>query len=153
MAKKIGPYIGVTGFMSRAEVEEALEVVPQDAIRRLMVGVLMSDKTLAGQENKWPGRYPKREAVADIFVDDPRVLNLVHYNTHEPKSLCWQLKEVTELAGPNLDGFQLNMAWPPITQLRNYVEEYPEKLIVLQIGHTAMAQVESYGCTAIPELF
>ena len=41
MAKKIGPYVGVTGFMSRNEVTTALSFVPKESTRRLMVGVLM----------------------------------------------------------------------------------------------------------------
>src|SRR3989338_4547363 len=143
MTRKVGPYIGVTGFMSRAEVNEALSVVPQDSTHRLMVGVLMSSKTLAGQTNKWPGRYPKKEAVADIFVDDSRALNLVHFNTDEPETLCSQLEEITAFAGPYLDGFQLNMAWPRIAQLEDYRAAYPDKFIVLQVGSRAMAQVES----------
>src|SRR3989344_5996331 len=141
--KKTGPYVGVTGFMSRAEVNEALSVVPQDSTHRLMVGVLMSSKTLAGQTNKWPGRYPKKEAVTDIFVDDSRVLNLIHYNTDEPETLCSQLEEITAFAGPNLDGFQLNIAWPRISQLEDYRATYPDKFIVLQVGSRVMAQVES----------
>lgn len=143
MAKKVGPYIGVTGFMSRAEVSEALAMVPQGSTRRLMVGVLMSHKTLAGQQNKWPGRYPKKEVVADIFVDDPRALNLIHYNTDNPETLLTQLVEITELVGPHLDGFQLNIAWPPISQLEDYGGAYPEKFLLLQVGGKAMAQLES----------
>lgn len=143
MAKKVGPYVGVTGFMSRDEVNGALAMVPQGSTRRLMVGVLMSSKTLAGQTNKWPGRYPKKEAIADIFVDDPRALNLVHYNTDHPETLFTQLVEITELAGPHLDGFQLNIAWPSIPQIRDYWETHFEKFLLLQIGGKAMAQVES----------
>ena len=143
MAKKVGPYVGVTGFMSCAEVSEALAMVPHGSTRRLMVGVLMSSKTLVGQPNKWPGRYPKKEVVADIFINDPRALNLVHYNTDHPEMLLKQLVEITELAGPHLDGFQLNITWPPISQLEDYWEAYPDKFLLLQVGGKAMAQVES----------
>lgn len=143
MAKKTGPYVGVTGFMLLAEVNEALAMVPHGLTRRLMIGVLMSSKTLAGQQNKWPGRYPKKEAVADIFVDDPRALNLVHYNTDHSETLFTQLVEITELTGPYLDGFQLNIAWPPISQIKDYWEAYPDKFFLLQIGSKAMTQVES----------
>lgn len=143
MGKKIGPYVGVTGFMSCAEVTEALAIVPRESARRLMVGVLMSSKTLLGQTNKWSGRYPKKEAIANILVDDPRVLNLIHYNTDDPETLCVQLAEITELSGPNLDGFQLNIAWPPISQIKNWREMYPDQFILLQIGDGAMAQAAS----------
>lgn len=143
MAKKTGPYVGVTGFMSRVEVKEAFKIIPQESQRRLMVGVLMSSKTLAGQQNKWSSRYPKKEAVADIFVDDPRALNLVHYSTDHPETLCSQLREITELASSRIDGFQLNIAWPPVSEIEYYNEANPEKFLVLQIGSGAMAQVES----------
>lgn len=83
-----GPYIGVTGFMTRVEVRAVLETVPAGSKYRLMVGVLMSSKTLRGEQNKWPGRYPKRETVPKIFVDDPRTFNLVHYATDNPDALC-----------------------------------------------------------------
>lgn len=141
MHKKTGSYIGVTGFMSRTEVEEARSIIPQEADHRLMAGYLMSSKTLAGQQNKWPGRYPKKEAIPGLLVDDERVLNLIHYSTDNPGTLCSQLIEITELAGPNLDGFQLNMIWPRISELEDYRATYPDKFIVLQIGRRAMAQV------------
>ena len=143
MAKKTGPYVGVTGFMSRAEVTEALTMVPEGSARRLMVGVLMSSKTLAGQMNKWPGRYPKKEAVADIFIDDPRALNLIHYNTDNPNNLCAELRQIVELAGPHLDGFQLNVKWPSPSQIQLFREAFPDMYLLLQIGAGAMAETTS----------
>jgi hypothetical protein len=141
MAKKTGPYVGVTGLRHLLEVIRALSLVPEQSKRRLMVGVLMSSKTLAGQANKWPGRYPKKEAVAGIFVNDPRALNLVHYSTDEPDTLCDQLEAVAAIAGPNLDGFQLNVAWPPISQIIEYRLRHPDHFIVLQIGGRAMSSL------------
>ena len=47
------------------------------------------------------------------------------------------------MAGPHFDGFQLNIAWPRISQLEDYCEAYPDKFLLLQIGSKAMAQVES----------
>jgi hypothetical protein len=107
-----------------------------------MIGVLMDSETLAGQTNKWPECYPQKENVRNIFVGDPRVLNLVHYNTDHPETLCGQLMEATEVAGPNLDGFQLN-AWPLIPDLEDYWELHPNKFLSLRIGSKALAQVES----------
>lgn len=144
MAAKSGPYIGVTGFMSKAEVFEALAVVPAESFRWLMVGVLMSSKTLNGQQNKWPGRYPKKEAIANIFIDDPRVLNLIHYSTDEPESLLSQLLLITRIVGQeNFDGFQFNIAWPPISEIRDYRKAYPDKYLLLQIGGRTMAEAKS----------
>lgn len=146
MAKKVGPYIGVTGFMSRTEVSEALAMVPQGSTRRLMVGVLMSSKTFAGLPNKWPGRYPKKEVAADIFIDDPRALNLIHYNTDAHNTLQDQLIDITRFIGSDrFDGFQLNVRWPGATDIRNYQRMFPDKLIVMQIGGGALSDVEQIG--------
>lgn len=144
MEKRNGPYVGVTGFMSRAQVQEALKLVPPSAKHKLMVGVLMSDKTLAGGENSYPKEYPRRESVADIFIADPRVLNLVHFNTHNVELLSQHLAQITRnFAGQNLHGFQLNITWPSLKTLDFYRFSHPEKLIVLQIGKEAMKSIES----------
>lgn len=135
------PYIGVTGFMTRGEVLEVLNVVPHDSDYALMVGVLMNEKTINGlAHKKWPGRYPLWHNVPGIFVDDPRTLNLVHYNTPNPETLSRQLLQIVELC-PSIDGFQLNIPWPSIDQLEQYWNVCPEKRIVLQIGAQAMAEV------------
>ena len=143
MVKKTGPYIGVTGFMSNAEVSAALTLVPHDSVRRLMVGILMSYQTLSNDRNELPNRYPKKEEITDIFVDHPQALNLIHYRTDHPETLLEQLIYITELAGPHLDGFQLNIAWPPIPQLKAYREAYPDTFLVLQISSNALARTKS----------
>ncbi len=148
MAKKVDPYVGVTGFMSKNEVEEALKVVPRNSKRRLMVGVLLSDKTLRGERNKWPGRYPKKENISEIFTSYPQVLNLIHYNTDYPDTLSLQLAEITKIADPNFDGFQLNTAWPPIAELWRYRNANPNKFLLLQMGDKALKKIDSYGCLA-----
>lgn len=103
-------YIGVSGFMRSDEVRGALAVFP-DCGRSLMVGVLVSAKTLSGQRNKYPNRYPLVEDIADIFTDDPRCLNLIHYASDVPPSIE-TVRRLYDICGPNLHGFQFNVAWP-----------------------------------------
>jgi hypothetical protein len=103
-------YVGISGVTARAEVLAALSAFP-DCGRQLMVGVLASEKTLAGQQNRWFRRYPKVESIAGIFVDDPRCLNLVHYGADTPPDVTTLLR-LFELAGPLCHGFQFNGAWP-----------------------------------------
>ena len=98
-------YIGVTGFMNNSEVKKAIEIVPENTTYNLMVGILMSSKTLAGFANKYPSRYPQRENIADIFIDHPKALNLIHYSTDTPEKLLFELYCLTDLGGKNLDGF------------------------------------------------
>jgi len=136
------PYIGVTGFMSRAEVDEVLLAVSNTSRRKLMVGVLVSSKTMQGIPNKWPGRYPRGENIAEIFSPHPMALNLVHFNTKDPDELLAHMVAVTELGGENFHGFQLNIKWPSPKTLYEYKKLYPQKIIVLQCGEEALKEIE-----------
>jgi hypothetical protein len=135
------PYVGITGFMSRGQVEtvlELLELVGWPETHLLMVGVLVSPKSLRQEELKpiWRNKYPDPEHLRSIFVPDPRALNLVHYNTKEP-GLADQLEQVTEMV-PNLDGFQLNIVWPDSEELALFRERHPDLKIVLQLSRKAL---------------
>ncbi|MGN6107740.1 MAG: hypothetical protein ACTHU0_21705 [Kofleriaceae bacterium] len=104
------PYIGVSGFMTRAEVQAALGAFP-DCGRKLMVGVLVSAKTLRGETNSYPRRYPRPEDIAGIFVDDPRCLNMVHFASDEPPDVETLIRLV-DVGGPCCHGVQFNVSWP-----------------------------------------
>lgn len=134
-------YVGITGFMSRQEVDAVLGAMPKDSDRLLMVGVLASQKTLRGEGNKWPNRYPEVTDIEGIFTDNPKALNLIHYNTKEPETLCEQLLEIAKLGGPNMHGFQLNVAWPSHGAIIGYRSVYRHAQIVLQIGGNALELV------------
>ena len=134
------PYIGITGFMTQAEVETALRVIPIDSSRLIMVGVLVSHKTLGGQLNRWPNRYPIIIAgdLTDIFVGDRRALNLVHFNTHN-EHFGDELLRIERMS-LDLMGFQLNIAWPSAREIEVYrLGVFGTKTIVLQLGSKAMA--------------
>ena len=135
------PYVGITGFMSQDEILSVLGSMPKDSNRLLMVGVLASQKTLRGEKNKWPNRYPEVRRISEIFVRNRQALNLIHYNTKEPESLTEQLVEMTKLGGQNLEGFQLNLAWPSRDAILDYHKVCGGKFIVLQIGGKAFEMV------------
>lgn len=135
------PYIGITGFMSYDEVMFVLRQLHDVSCRLIMVGVLASLKTLRGLPNKWPNRYPAVLKIFDIFSIHDLALNLIHYDTKEPETLREQLVEMTRLAGGNLHGFQLNIAWPSLAILQEYRREYPDKKFVLQVGGHAFEMV------------
>lgn len=133
------PYIGITGFMSADEVQAMLALMPASANRALMVGVLASLNTMRGiMPSKWPNRYPVREQISRIFQAHPLALNLIHYNTQESETLSEQLVEMTNVGGPNLHGFQLNLTWPSPEAIRDYTSNYPYMQIVLAVGHRAL---------------
>ena len=142
--KAAAPYVGVTGFMSPDEVREVLTVVPEGSKVKLMVGVLASSETIKGHPPvRWPNRYAKPERISEIFINHPAVLNLVHFYTKEPEKLLDQMVEVTKLAGKNFHGFQLNVRWPNPAVIREYRQQYPDKVIVLQCGSGALKEVEN----------
>lgn len=136
------PYVGVTGFMAQNEVGIALAAHSRyiKTPHKLMVGVLASSKTVRGEKNKWPGRFPLFNDIGDIFVNNPSALNLVHYSTDIPDTLASQLSFIAdELTGTHLQGFQLNVKWPAIAEMRKFHDETERKYrIVLQVGGGAM---------------
>ena len=134
MSKNYFPYIGVTGFMNRGEVLFALSLLPKKLYFSLMVGILVSEKTLSGNFNKHPYKYPKKERISEIFVEDPRVFNVVHFHTGNHLRLSEQLNEIVDLSGNYLHGFQLNIAWPEVSQIEEFKKFNCKHLIILQIN-------------------
>lgn len=135
----IKPYIGVTGFMNAQEVGTLLGTLLKTSQHQLMVGVLVSSKTLVGRPNKWPGRFPAINSIADIFLPHPWAFNLVHYSTDTPESLASEACSIMQLAGPNCHGLQLNVCWPEPSQLADLRMRQPRAKLVLQLGGRAMA--------------
>jgi phosphoribosylanthranilate isomerase len=135
------PYFGITGFTHWQQVEA---VFPQWSDRLIMVGALVSSKTLRGESNKWPKRYPKIEALKDVFTSYNKALNLVHYSTDEPGGLVEQLLEVKKRAGHQCHGFQLNVKWPSPALIETYRRlndpSDGRNTIVLQCGPRAISE-------------
>ncbi|HWN40955.1 MAG TPA: hypothetical protein VNW71_01975 [Thermoanaerobaculia bacterium] len=128
-----GPYLGITGFTTAAQVREALALVPPTSRRLVMVGVLASRRTCAGLPERSPRRLPAVEAIPGIFLDHPLALNLVHYYTDEPATLGRQLADLAGRSGPNLHGFQINGIVPTRADLEEIRSERPALRIVLQM--------------------
>lgn len=136
------PYIGITGFNDRQQVQEVLNIWPRRAERKLMVGVLLSSNVLYKTKKPRSPRYPESDLIRDIFIRDERCLNLIHYNTKNPDNLAAELFDAIAVAGPNLDGFQLNIKWPKISELKKFREREAEQVIVLQVGARAFEEVD-----------
>lgn len=154
------PYIGVTGItdeeqahllcMRLGEHEDRINGTLTPG-RRLMLGVLVSDKTLRGESNKHPKRFPPIGWLPRIFKTasdsgDALTLRIVHYNTHDPAALADQLIRLyNEYGGVNMNGIQLNVCWPDPRQIEKYLGEVPSThRIILQIGSRAMQDVSAY---------
>ena len=136
------PYIGVSAVMSAADAQAILGMVPEGADRRVMIGTVASLKTLRGQKNNWPGRFPTMADMASIFPEDPRALNLVHYSTDEPETLGDQLVEVWDHGGGNIEGFQLNIPWPDPRAIEVARSARDMRTIVAQISPRSFQQMD-----------
>ena len=137
------PYIGITGFMTGREVTMAAEEIPTGATHDLMAGILVSSKTLRGEQNKRPNRYPTIENANRIPLFHRRVFTVVHYNTKEPDTLGEQLREIQRCFRSLIEGIQLNMAWPNPLELIPFCVKTPQYKIILQIGAWAFEKIDN----------
>ena len=139
------PYVGITGFCTRGEVDAVLQAVPAEPIRPLMCGVLLSNALLSGDASDAPNRCPAPDVIAGIFSDDPRCLNLVHYRPQPGADLADALSHATEIGGPHCHGVQINATrgapWPDPDALKAYHERCRPSRIVFQAGREAMESV------------
>ena len=140
------PYVGVTGFTTPGEIRAVLAELPDAPPRPVMCGVLLSNALLAGQASDAPGRCPHPDAIAGIFQDDPRCLNLVHYRPQPGADLAAALTRASQVGGPNCHGVQINATrgtpWPDPAALVAYRDGAQPRRIVLQVGREAMASVD-----------
>lgn len=139
------PYIGLTGLTKRHQAITLLNhVKPQHLV---MIGVLASYKTLSGRLAGQPARYPVREDISGIFPEkSSRTLNLVHLNSREdPEQLRFTIDAACNYGGPNMQGLQLNMAWPSPDTLGDWKSSLigRDMRLVLQIGSAAMEACEN----------
>ncbi|MBM3272175.1 hypothetical protein FJY94_02735 [Candidatus Kaiserbacteria bacterium] len=136
------PYIGATGFKNPDQVECVLAATA--AVRqKIMIGVLVSSKTLNGIPNKYPGISPAMRDVASIFPPGNRTLNLVHYSTDDTRALGLELQRAREFGGENCQGVQLNIPWPSTRTVEAYQRRWDTDIIVLQLGKQAMKEADN----------
>ncbi|MFZ2682110.1 MAG: hypothetical protein WAZ14_03395 [Patescibacteria group bacterium] len=123
--------------MTKKEVAAALaslDDLPNWSTRVLMVGVLASSKTLRGETNKWPNRYPNVFDIVGLFPPHRRTVNLIHYASDDYHTLPEQLDQLMDLGGRYLDGFQLNVTWPEPSR----IDIGKRMRVVLQLNRKAL---------------
>ncbi len=138
------PYIGITDVPDaewiasmlrhyRACGGELLE-------HKLHAGVMTSYKVLHGIETSWSKVWPKPEEIADIFIYDACVLNVLHYADYDDndRDLAGTLARVADLAGPYLHAIQLDMPWPSVAALKTFEKRRPPVYVILQVGEVAL---------------
>jgi hypothetical protein len=138
-------YIGITGFTTAEEVAAALRALPPGR-RRLMVGILVSDRTLEGlPEETGPRRLPAVADLPGLFSADPRAFNAIHFHTRTPERLVDQAERVIEAAGPRLHALQINLERAPPEALRALRASHPGLQLILTLRETARRFAETYA--------
>ncbi len=140
MIKK--PYIGVTDFTSKSEVDTITSLLPDNFSHRLHVGAMISYKTLnkiptqTGWENIWLDEV----GLKSLFVPHEKVFNVIHYADYDPlkPTIAKDLLSSIDMCGPGLDGIQLDMIWPRHSLLKAIKESYPNLSIILQVSSAAI---------------
>lgn len=136
------PYIGITDFMNgqqSLEMRHAFQRAGGAALgRQLMVGVMMSYKTLNGLPTKWTGVFPKNEAVWPIFVPDPLTLNTLHYADYDGTDVAASLEKAAAFGGPWMSALQLDMVWPDPEAIQAFHARHPDVRVILQANTNAL---------------
>lgn len=143
--KGVKPYIGVTGVVTPKEAKALGDIARAawiDGTHELMIGLLVSSKTMAGQTvpNK---RYPDIKDLREIVSTCAGYsFTTVHYNTQKREDLAGQLAAVLKQA-PGIDGFQLNIRNPDIREIGQIKTENPELRIILQVNFSSLVALEN----------
>jgi hypothetical protein len=151
-SKPIPRYVGITDFRTREEAEKmqlALEGSTWGMKNPpvLMVGLMISFKTLWGIESKWTPIFPIKERLDEIFPDyDAWTLNTIHYadfvdhGVWGPEySLFHSLAKAIDYARNNLHAIQLDMTWPDPGEIAGAIHASRHAIqVVLQIGRKAL---------------
>ncbi len=145
------PYIGITDFMSQAEVRVMQRVFarhkPKDFLHQLHVGVMMSYKTLYDMPTQWSDAFPPKIKIWDIFcrkcVDD--VLYCLHYADNLTRKDLWRsLRDAISWGGPHIHALQLDLVWPDRYQIYAAIVDLCSQdnlQIILQINKQAFDEV------------
>lgn len=138
------PYVGITGFMDSTESAHALRVFgsPSGTFNyKLMVGVLASARSVRGEEKRFANRYPSLRKIPSIFPNSNQSIGLIHYSTDYPNCLYQDMQALAEHCAhnPGFHGFQLNMNWPNVDDLKRWKNEsLVGRTLVLSITSSCM---------------
>jgi len=142
------PYIGITDFMSKKQVQKMLKVFnthkPKNKEILFHVGVMMSYKTLNRIPTKWENAFPKKEELSDIFYTND-VYSCLHYVDYDgfDDNLAKSLSDAIYCCGfPH--ALQLDMVWPSPEHIANGIHMSRKQVqVILQIGKNALEQVNN----------
>lgn len=150
-----GEYERYSGVCDVLSPEQALAMANElrehrkDPDRKVMIGVMAGHFSLRPNVDDPAGQrtvFPAREEMSRGFIDDPDVLNTVHfadlYRPKEVQTLYEDLELVVQYGGEHLHAIQLDVTWPSPDELERFKSEHPELKIILQLGKFAYAEAD-----------
>lgn len=149
------PYIGVTDFTSRSQVEIMKAAINPTANRRLHVGAMISYKTLLGipTSTGWENIWLNERGLHELFADDKEVFNVLHYadydhlpgtGGHRAPTTVEHLLQAINRAGPYVHGLQLDMVWPEPRMLAEFKYARPGVQLIQQVSSRAMQECSNW---------
>jgi len=138
-------YIGVTDFTAKWQVKSVLDTRERfvNSHHLIMIGVMMSHKTLNDIRSKWSSVFPKKEDVKKIFLSHRYLLNTIHYADYDGIDFRSNLYKVMRYGGPHLNAIQLDMIWPNEFDIKAFRNSYPNIRIVLQVNQKSFEECEN----------
>lgn len=153
------PYIGITDFETIRQVEQMIDVFdkaqekyPSSISRKLMIGVMISYKTLNNISSRWSAIWVKKELIKFLFINNPSVYNTLHYADYKGNTNSEHLLRATEYGGENIQSLQLDMIWPSVEMLAEFKKERPEIDLILQVGKPAFKQINNDPAQLVRQL-
>lgn len=150
---RLKPSIGVTGITTKEEATQVQKLFRRICHERLhgkktwtdlMLGTLVSSKTLDGKTDERATRYPKVDTISSLPVfscsGSYNVRNLVHYSTDDVDSLPDQIDILLDYMGTDFNGLQFNICWPKPEYL--WWAGSKKGFTVLQIGSRALDEID-----------
>lgn len=154
-------YFGVCDVYSPEEAAAMAEGVRKERKnqnRKVMIGVMthpiVLNPDLPVPQDVRTGVsevFPTKEQLADGFIDDPDVLNTVHYadlygpngprKTEECPDVFQNLELVVKYGGEYLHAIQLDLTWPKSEEIKKFKEKNPNIFLILQVGKFALKEV------------
>lgn len=146
--QRLKPYIGITDFTDESQVRSmrarfcAAHAAGVEPGRQLMVGVMMSFKTLHDLPTKWANAWPHRNELRNIFQPIGYALNTLHYADFDGDTRDVDIVAAATVCGPFLNAVQLDMIWPAPALLDALRRTVPNDVrCILQINERAFEEI------------
>ena len=142
------PYIGVTGLISKSEIQSTLELFASCGItlqtsRIPMIGILVTEETLRVGTHRKKARYPPLKEIPELLkTAKGKCFATIHYHSKNPgfaeeigDLLCY--KEIYE--NGLCRGLQLNLADPSSREIQKIRKSFPQLAIILQLNPSLLS--------------